>query len=113
MCLRTWAASVTTSRPATLAEPRSGRSSVASTRTAVVLPAPFGPSMPRIEPRGTSRSTPSSALVLPNVFSRPIASSAMLSLMGSLQYGVRLMSYTVLYSTMYESQAHSGDVRWR
>jgi hypothetical protein len=30
----------------------------------------------------------------------------MLSLMGSLQYGVRLMSYTVLYSTMYESQAH-------
>ena len=33
-------------------------------RTAVVLPAPFGPSTPRIAPAGTSRSSPSSATVV-------------------------------------------------
>ena len=37
------AASATTSSPATRAVPASGSSSVVSTRTAVVLPAPFGP----------------------------------------------------------------------
>ena len=41
---RTRAASLTTSWPPTQARPPSGRSSVASIRTVVVLPAPLGPS---------------------------------------------------------------------
>ena len=53
------------------AEPPSGIASVVRIRTAVVLPAPFGPSMPRIEPAGTSRSIPSSATVSPKRLVRP------------------------------------------
>ena len=44
---RTPAASWTTSRPNTSARPASGASSVASTRTRVVFPAPFGPTAQR------------------------------------------------------------------
>ena len=43
-------ASRTTSRPATWARPPSGVSSVVKIRTAVVLPAPFGPSRPSTVP---------------------------------------------------------------
>ena len=50
-----------TSWPATSAMPPSGRTSVARIRTAVVLPAPFGPSRPQTVPAATSRSKPSSA----------------------------------------------------
>ena len=41
------------------------RAKVVSTRTAVVLPAPFGPSSPRMVPAGTAMSTPASAWVSP------------------------------------------------
>ncbi len=44
------AASRTTSSPTTVAVPASGMSSVVSTRTSVVLPAPLGPSRPRTVP---------------------------------------------------------------
>src|ERR1700722_13474611 len=71
----TAAASRTTSWPATRAAPRSGIDSVVRMRIAVVLPAPFGPSMPRIAPAGTSRSSPSSASVVPNRFVRPCGST--------------------------------------
>ena len=54
-----------TSMPATVARPASGRASVVRMRTAVVLPAPFGPSSPRIDPAGTPKSTPASAWVSP------------------------------------------------
>ena len=60
---RTRSASATTSSPPTRALPPSGRSSVASTRTAVVLPAPFGPSTPSTvpgRPRGPPRPARSS-----------------------------------------------------
>src|SRR6185437_14555368 len=66
-------ASRTTSRPATGAEPASGRVSVVRMRTAVVVPAPFGPSTPRMAPRGTSGSSPASATVGPNRFRSPSA----------------------------------------
>ncbi len=55
----------TTSIPATVAVPASGVARVVSTRTAVVLPAPFGPSRPRIVPAGTSKETPARAWVSP------------------------------------------------
>src|SRR5580693_3924298 len=58
---RTRPGSLSTSCPATRAVPASGRSSVASTRTTVVLPAPFGPSSAHTPPRGTLRSTQRSA----------------------------------------------------
>jgi hypothetical protein len=73
---RTAPASRTTSRPPTRATPASGRSSVASTRTAVVLPAPFGPSTPSTVPGRTARSTPASAVVVPNRLTSPSASIA-------------------------------------
>ena len=43
--------SASRSWPATVAEPESGRVSVARMRTIVVLPAPLGPSRPKTEPR--------------------------------------------------------------
>ena len=46
MARRTAAASLTTSCPATSARPPVGRSSVASMRTVVLFPAPFGPRKP-------------------------------------------------------------------
>ena len=45
-------------------------------RTAVVLPAPFGPSTPRTVARSTVRSTPRRASVAPNRFTRPSACTA-------------------------------------
>jgi hypothetical protein len=74
MSLRTWCGSRTTSWPSTLAVPASGVSNVARMRTAVVLPAPFGPSSPNTVPVRTARLTPSSARVSPNRLTRPSAS---------------------------------------
>ena len=49
--------SVHTSMPSTHTCPRSGRSSPVAMRSVVVLPAPLGPTMPKNDPRGTSRLT--------------------------------------------------------
>ena len=70
------AAPAARSWPMTVAEPASGRSSVASIRIRVVLPAPFGPRMAKIMPRGTSRSIPSTARTSPKVLTRPRAEMA-------------------------------------
>ena len=58
--------SAATSMPLTTARPESGVSSVVRIRTAVVLPAPLGPSSPSTDPAGTSRSTPSRARTSPD-----------------------------------------------
>ena len=74
---RTRRGSASTSRPATRALPASGRVSVVSTRTVVDLPAPFGPSRPKIVPASTDRLRPSSARTFGGyVFSSPTASIA-------------------------------------
>ena len=73
MWRRTSPGCATTSIPATVAVPASGTASVVRTRTAVVLPAPFGPSSPRIVPAGTSKETPASAWVSPYRFCNPWA----------------------------------------
>src|SRR4051812_24923584 len=73
ICCLSSAACSTTSRPATVALPESGLRRVVSTRTAVVLPAPFGPSSPSTLPGATSRSTPSSARTSPKLLTRPVA----------------------------------------
>ncbi len=52
------------------------------------LPAPFGPTIPRIRPSSTRRSTPSKAMAVPNVFRRPRASMhgmALALLLGGIQ----------------------------
>src|ERR1017187_7968043 len=54
-----------------MARPPSGRISVVRMRTAVVLPAPLGPSTPRTVPRGTDRSIQCSALTSPNDLVNP------------------------------------------
>jgi hypothetical protein len=73
---RTSAGRSTTSSPATQARPRSGLSSVARIRTAVVFPAPFGPSTPSTPPAANSRSTPSSATTGPKHLPSPSATIA-------------------------------------
>ena len=75
MRLRTARGSASTSAPAMRARPASGVISVARIDTAVVLPAPFGPSRPRTVPAATVRSRPSSAVTLPYRFTRPLAST--------------------------------------
>src|SRR5262249_421748 len=61
------------SRPRTRSSPRYGiRPRIAF--SAVVLPAPFGPIIPRMRPSSTRRPMPASATVVPNVLRRPRAS---------------------------------------
>src|SRR5215216_3647005 len=75
---RSAAASRLTSRPATRALPASVSSSVVRIRTAVVLPAPLGPSRPSTLPVRAVKSTPHRARTGPYDFSSPsttIASS--------------------------------------
>ena len=59
--LRTSSGSWTGSKPSTLIRPDVGRSSVVSIFSVVVLPAPFGPSRPKIDPRRTEKVSPSTA----------------------------------------------------
>jgi hypothetical protein len=65
-----------------VAVPPSGRSSPTAIDSDVVLPAPFGPTSPKNEPAGTSRSTWSTAMFEPNVLYSRDSRSAMPSLMG-------------------------------
>src|SRR5208282_1902364 len=62
---RTWRGYRATSKPATVARPPLGASSVVSIRTTVVLPAPLGPSSPNTSPRRTSKLTLSTAVKAP------------------------------------------------
>src|SRR4051795_6881771 len=71
MARRTAPPSRIASCPATVAAPASGWVSVTRTRTAVDLPAPFGPSSPKISPSGTVNVAPSSACTSPYRFRRP------------------------------------------
>ena len=65
MLLRTSPGWSRTSNPATRAVPESGRINVVRMRTAVVLPAPFGPRRPKTLPVSAWRSTPHSAFTSP------------------------------------------------
>src|SRR4029077_18315606 len=48
--------------------------------SAVVLPAPFGPIIPRMRPSSICKSMPSNATVVPNVLRRPRASMVAMAL---------------------------------
>src|SRR5207249_3381331 len=60
--------------------PASMRSNPSSTRIVVDFPAPFGPRNPCTSPRGTDRSRPSRARVVPKVLTRPRIRTTSLSL---------------------------------
>src|SRR3954463_14003518 len=62
--------------PATAKVPRLGARIVVSTRIAVVLPAPFGPSTPRISPGATENVRSATATSRPYSFATPFASTA-------------------------------------
>jgi hypothetical protein len=55
--------------------PASIGSGVASIRSIVVFPAPFGPRTPKISPCRTSRSIPSTARTSPKALTRPVAAT--------------------------------------
>ncbi len=74
MALRTGMGSSRTSWPATLTLPPLAVSSVASTRSVVVLPAPLGPKMLRNPPRGTPNERPLSTSRRPKVLRSPSTS---------------------------------------
>src|SRR5438445_5119441 len=57
--------------------------------SAVVFPAPLGPMSPRMRPSSTRKSTPSSAMVVPNTLRRPRASMHAIGL-GLLLFDFRL-----------------------
>ena len=67
-------------RRAPRAVPASGRSTVVRIRTAVVLPAPLGPSNPKIVPSGISKSIPARACTSPNRFVRPVTRTAVVDM---------------------------------
>src|SRR5258708_6639885 len=63
-------------RPSTSTVPALGAMSPASSRMSVVLPAPSGPTRPRILAAGSSALTPSRARVAPKLFTRPATRAA-------------------------------------
>ena len=74
MVRRTGMGSSRTSWPATRTVPAPAVSSVASTRSVVVLPAPLGPKMLRKPPRSRLKESPFSTSRRPNVLRRPSTS---------------------------------------
>src|SRR3990170_2182341 len=96
MRLRTSPGEVTTSAPATVAVPASGLRRVVRMDTAVVLPAPLGPSTPRTVPSAIARSRPSRATTSPYLLTRPRASTtvpAAGALGGSVDRYMRLLPF--------------------
>src|SRR5262245_45546542 len=65
-CRRTSDACVTTSKPATVADPDDGRRTVQRMRSVVVLPAPFGPRRPNTSPGRTVNRIASTAVFGPS-----------------------------------------------
>ena len=68
--------SVQTSTPARITRPSSGVSRPVTIDRVVVLPAPFGPTRPKNDPTGTSRSMWSTAGLPPNDLVRPRSANA-------------------------------------
>ena len=73
---RACSGSLITSTSETMAVPESGTNKVVKTRTAVVLPAPFGPSNPKTLPCSTFKLSPSRAVTSPYFFTKLVASIA-------------------------------------
>src|SRR6516164_11691931 len=65
--------------------------------SAVVLPAPFGPTSPKMRPSSTLKLTPSSATVVPKVLRRPRASmQTIASALLLFRFGLRPAGSTII-----------------
>lgn len=71
-------------RPSSSISPCVGRTNPSSIRIVVVLPDPLGPSMPSTAPSGSSRSTRSTATVLPYSLRRPLVRAATTGFVGAV-----------------------------
>src|SRR5437016_2748193 len=111
-CMR-WSRSVHGSRPSTFKSPSyEVRPRIAL--SAVVLPAPLGPISPRMRPSSTRKSTPSSAVVVPNALRSPRASmtdmaSAFL-LFGFLGFRLGLVARAIQQFLWFESEPLNGNL---
>src|SRR6478735_7424662 len=85
-----------TSRPRTNTCPASGRSRPVTIERVVVLPAPLGPTRPKNDPRGTSRSTPLTAMTSPKRLPSPRMAMAGPSVGPPCGAGRSAMSLTAL-----------------
>src|SRR6266540_2740776 len=65
-----------TSTPSTATLPASGRSRPVTMPSVVVLPAPLGPTRPKKQPCGMSRSIPATASFAPKALRRPLTDRA-------------------------------------
>src|SRR3990170_6231776 len=63
--------------------PASGRSRPVTIERVVVLPAPLGPTIPKIDPACTVRSMPATATVSPNRLTSPSISSTVAAVLGA------------------------------
>src|SRR2546428_9741530 len=87
--------------PPMVAEPASAAVSVARMRIVVVLPAPFGPTKPKISPGGTLKSTPWSAARPAYLLCRPWTSITAVSLV--VQHQVGLPGLTLAHAHAHDS----------
>jgi DNA-binding SARP family transcriptional activator len=84
MAARTASGSAATSCPPTVTVPASAVISVDRICTAVVLPAPFGPSSEKIVPAGMCRSMPSRTTCSPNCLRSPVTPMAVVPMLSSV-----------------------------
>src|SRR2546423_15520173 len=99
--------------PPMVAEPASAAVSVASMRIVVVLPAPFGPTKPKISPAGTLKSTPRRAARPAYRLWRPWTSINAVSLVVQHQVGLTRLALTNAHADrpargLAGAQRHTG-----
>ena len=100
---------LSTSIPATRALPSSGRDSVVRILTAVVLPAPFGPSSAKMLPSATQKLRPSSARTSDlYVLRRPSASTTGLLVIRSSPNDVLIVNNVLYTNNVYYRTAFSS-----
>src|SRR5205809_1597350 len=89
----------TASTPRTRTSPRSGSRRPSRTSTVVVLPAPLGPSRPKIVPAWTSKLTPSTARVSPYALCSPAT-----RMTGSAAAAVGLLTWPMVPCRLLRSE---------
>src|SRR6201992_912859 len=94
MWRRTSSRALTTSKPATSADPSLGLVSVQSMLIVVVLPAPLGPRKPKTSPVPTSKFTPLTASKSPKRLRRSVTEMAAIRCTDGGLYSVRTMGVT-------------------